>query len=48
MSNIHVLGALLNNLDLKQHAYTYAESYYEYYAHDQEPTPEKKRRFKAV
>jgi polysaccharide biosynthesis transport protein len=48
MSNIHVLGALLNNLDLKQHSPTYAQSYYEYYAQDQQPTPEKKRRFKAV
>ncbi|MFP5246151.1 MAG: tyrosine-protein kinase family protein, partial [Thermoanaerobaculia bacterium] len=30
-SNIPVLGALLNNLDLHQYGYTYRKSYYDYY-----------------
>ena len=30
-SNIPVLGALLNNLDLQQYGYTYKKSYYGYY-----------------
>jgi Mrp family chromosome partitioning ATPase len=30
-SNIPVLGALLNNLDLQQYGYTYKKSYYDYY-----------------
>jgi len=30
-SNIPVLGALLNNLDLQQYGYTYRKSYYDYY-----------------
>jgi succinoglycan biosynthesis transport protein ExoP len=31
LSNIPVLGALLNNLDLHQYGYTYRKSYYDYY-----------------
>ena len=31
LSNIPVLGALLNNLDLQQYGYTYRKSYYDYY-----------------
>ena len=30
-SNIPVLGAILNNLDLQQYGYTYRKSYYDYY-----------------
>jgi capsular exopolysaccharide synthesis family protein len=30
-SNIPVLGALLNNLDLQQYGYTYRKNYYDYY-----------------
>jgi capsular exopolysaccharide synthesis family protein len=30
-SNIPVLGALLNNLDLQQYGYSYKKSYYDYY-----------------
>lgn len=30
-SNIPVLGAILNNLDLHQYGYTYRKSYYDYY-----------------
>ena len=30
-SNIPVLGAILNNLDLHQYGYTYKKSYYDYY-----------------
>jgi len=30
-SNIPVLGAILNNLDLQQYGYTYKKSYYDYY-----------------
>jgi succinoglycan biosynthesis transport protein ExoP len=33
-SNIPVLGALLNNLDLQQYGYTYKKSYYDYYDND--------------
>lgn len=33
-SNIPVLGALLNNLDLQQYGYTYRKSYYDYYESD--------------
>jgi succinoglycan biosynthesis transport protein ExoP len=35
-SNIPVLGAILNNLDLHQYGYTYKKSYYDYY--DEERT----------
>ncbi len=34
--NIPVLGTLLNNLDLNQHGYSFAKSYYSYYADDAE------------
>ncbi|MBV8516526.1 MAG: polysaccharide biosynthesis tyrosine autokinase [Acidobacteria bacterium] len=37
-SNIPVLGALLNNLDLHQYGYTYRKSYYSYYADSEEET----------
>ena len=33
-SNIPVLGALLNNLDLQQYGYTYKKNYYDYYEPD--------------
>jgi succinoglycan biosynthesis transport protein ExoP len=33
-SNIPVLGALLNNLDLQQYGYSFKKSYYDYYASD--------------
>ena len=39
-SNIPVLGALLNNLDLQQYGYTFKKSYYDYYAAEE---PETKR-----
>jgi len=35
-SNIPVLGALLNNLDLHQYGYTYRKSYYDYYESDEQ------------
>jgi len=38
-SNIPVLGAILNNLDLHQYGYTYKKSYYDYY---DEERPEKR------
>jgi capsular exopolysaccharide synthesis family protein len=34
-SNIPVLGAILNNLDLQQYGYTYKKSYYDYYTEDE-------------
>jgi capsular exopolysaccharide synthesis family protein len=34
-SNIPVLGALLNNLDLHQYGYTYKKSYYDYYSEEE-------------
>jgi capsular exopolysaccharide synthesis family protein len=36
-SNIPVLGALLNNLDLQQYGYTFKKSYYDYYDSDEAP-----------
>jgi Mrp family chromosome partitioning ATPase len=30
-SNIPVLGAILNNLDLHQYGYSYRKNYYDYY-----------------
>ncbi len=33
-SNIPVLGAILNNLDLKQYGYSFKKSYYDYYEED--------------
>ncbi|HEX8168939.1 MAG TPA: polysaccharide biosynthesis tyrosine autokinase [Thermoanaerobaculia bacterium] len=41
-SNIPVLGAILNNLDLHQYGYTYRKSYYDYYAEDSESERERK------
>lgn len=35
-SNIPVLGAVLNNLNLTQYGYTYRRSYYDYYENSQE------------
>ncbi|HEX2832957.1 MAG TPA: polysaccharide biosynthesis tyrosine autokinase [Thermoanaerobaculia bacterium] len=35
-ANIPVLGAILNNLDLKQYGYTYRKSYYDYYESSEE------------
>jgi succinoglycan biosynthesis transport protein ExoP len=37
LSNISVLGAILNNLDLQQYGYTYRKSYYDYYESNEEP-----------
>src|ERR1051326_407188 len=34
-SNIPVLGALLNNLDLQQYGYTFKKSYYDYYTSEE-------------
>lgn len=43
-SNIPVLGAILNNLDLQQYGYTYKKSYYDYYdsPEDRDKREEKK------
>jgi capsular exopolysaccharide synthesis family protein len=41
LSNIPVLGALLNNLDLQQYGYTYRKSYYDYYDSNQD-NPERR------
>ena len=35
-SNIPVLGAILNNLDLHQYGYTYRKNYYDYYESNEE------------
>ena len=43
-SNIPVLGALLNNLDLQQYGYTYKKSYYDYYSADNTAPSEAKRK----
>jgi len=41
-SNIPVLGALLNNLDLEQYGYSFKKSYYDYYTDEtKEPAAEK-------
>jgi capsular exopolysaccharide synthesis family protein len=42
-SNIPVLGAILNNLDLHQYGYTYRKSYYDYYESNEDETPESER-----
>ena len=42
-ANIPVLGAILNNLDLKQYGYAYRKSYYDYYAADDEGPREQGR-----
>ena len=36
-SNIPVLGAILNNLDLQQYGYTFKKSYFDYYDEDAPP-----------
>ncbi|HET8797658.1 MAG TPA: polysaccharide biosynthesis tyrosine autokinase [Thermoanaerobaculia bacterium] len=42
-ANIPVLGAILNNLDLKQYGYTYRKSYYDYYeSSEEEQQPSRK------
>jgi polysaccharide biosynthesis transport protein len=43
-SNIPVLGALLNNLDLQQYGYTYKKSYYDYYSADNNTAPSEPKR----
>lgn len=45
-SNIPVLGALLNNLDLQQYGYAYRKSYYDYYESDE--TKEERQSRKSV
>ncbi len=37
-SNIPVLGAILNNLDLQQYGYTFKKSYYDYYDSEERRT----------
>lgn len=44
-SNIPVLGALLNNLDLRNHGYRFSRQYYEYYY--EEPSRDRKRTARA-
>jgi succinoglycan biosynthesis transport protein ExoP len=41
-SNIPVLGALLNNLDLQQYGYSFKKSYYDYYDEDGNSSKEPK------
>lgn len=45
-SNIPVLGAILNNLDLQQYGYTFKKNYYDYYESEQDrvtrETPQKR------
>jgi capsular exopolysaccharide synthesis family protein len=41
-SNIPVLGAILNNLDLHQYGYTYKKNYYDYYDSDEREKREQK------
>ncbi|HEY0141129.1 MAG TPA: polysaccharide biosynthesis tyrosine autokinase [Thermoanaerobaculia bacterium] len=43
-SNIPVLGAILNNLNLAQYGYTYRRSYYDYYEQGAEAEERPKRR----
>ncbi|HXA16769.1 MAG TPA: polysaccharide biosynthesis tyrosine autokinase [Thermoanaerobaculia bacterium] len=45
-SNIPVLGAILNNLDLQQYGYAFKKSYYDYY--DEESRPPKDQPAKRV
>lgn len=42
-ANIPVLGAILNNLDLKQYGYTYRKSYYDYYESSEEEQPSSRK-----
>jgi len=44
LSNIPVLGALLNNLDLHQYGYTYRKSYYDYYESSESESQERSRK----
>lgn len=41
-SNIPVLGAILNNLDLQQYGYTYKKNYYDYYDSEERDKREQK------
>jgi succinoglycan biosynthesis transport protein ExoP len=41
-SNIPVLGALLNNLDLQQYGYSFKKSYYDYYESEEERTTQRR------
>jgi succinoglycan biosynthesis transport protein ExoP len=41
-SNIPVLGAILNNLDLQQYGYTFKKNYYDYYDSDDSDRTEKR------
>jgi polysaccharide biosynthesis transport protein len=43
-SNIPVLGALLNNLDLQQYGYTFKKSYYDYYTSETDAQGEPAKR----
>jgi Mrp family chromosome partitioning ATPase len=43
-SNIPVLGALLNNLDLQQYGYTFKKSYYDYYTSETDAPGEPAKR----
>lgn len=43
-SNIPVLGAILNNLDLQQYGYTFKKSYYDYYDSEERREPAPKQR----
>jgi polysaccharide biosynthesis transport protein len=43
-SNIPVLGALLNNLDLQQYGYTFKKSYYDYYDSESDTAKEPARK----
>jgi Mrp family chromosome partitioning ATPase len=42
-SNIPVLGALLNNLDLQQYGYSFKKSYYDYYDEEGNSSKEPKQ-----
>src|SRR5438067_713915 len=42
-SNIPVLGAILNNLDLQQYGYTFKKSYYDYYANEETERQQSRR-----
>ncbi|HKS25700.1 MAG TPA: polysaccharide biosynthesis tyrosine autokinase [Thermoanaerobaculia bacterium] len=43
-SNIPVLGAILNNLDLQQYGYTFKKSYYDYYDSEERRAPAPQQR----
>ena len=44
LSNIPVLGAILNNLDLHQYGYTYRKSYYDYYESSEDQSQQASRK----